>query len=121
LEYIYSNRITINNGNAADIFQLANKWGLKKLENQCEQFLIDNLNLSNYVEIANVAARVGAEELIETAVEFGTQHLDSLKSDKLSDLSQTILVKTIFKVKEVGNACKCRSRRRCRCKYSRFK
>ncbi len=120
LEYIYSNRITINAENAIDIFQLANKWGIKKLENQCQRFLTDNLTLSNYVEVANVAAKVGAEDLIETAVEFGTQHLDALQSDKLTGLSQSILVKTIFKVKDMRNACHCRSRRRCRCKFSRF-
>jgi len=120
LEYIYSNNIIINYENALDIFQLSNKWGLKKLETQCEQFLIDHLNLGNYADIANVAAKINAEELMEKAIEFGTLHLDRVKPDKLSKLSPAVLVKTIYKVKEVSQTvCRCRNKRRCKCKKFR--
>ena len=100
LEYIYGHEVQLNDKLARELFELADKWSMVTLLQDCERFLMETLSVENFYEISVLAEKLWASKLTDALVDFGLKNLEELeKSEDLYKIPQSILVKTVFKMR----------------------
>lgn len=100
LEYIYGHEVELNEKLARELFELADKWSLVTLFQDCERFFMETLSVENFYETSVLTERLWASKLTDALVEFGIKNLEELeKSEDLHKIPQSILVKTVFKMR----------------------
>ena len=87
----------INKKHAVDLWKLSDQWLIQGLHTDCVEFLKQNMSLGNFGEIAELAEKIGAEELFEVATDFGSKKSEELKEKHMESLRGTVLRKVISK------------------------
>jgi len=101
LRYIYCEKVDLAEELALNLFVLCKKWEFKELEEECEEFLVDTLEVRNALERAQLANELKAKKLISSLIEFIIDNMNEL--EKVGDLSQIppeINVKVMFELKK---------------------
>jgi len=94
LEYIYCNKIELNEDLALELLEPADRFLLSDLRDGCEKFLVKCLNLENFVKIANMTADFETRYLAEGIFEFISKNSAALKiRNDIRTLSDDILVR----------------------------
>jgi len=94
LEYIYCNKIELNEDLALELLEPADRFLLSDLRDGCEKFLVKCLNLENFVKISNMTADFETRYLAEGIFEFISRNSAALKKrDDIKTLSEDILVR----------------------------
>jgi len=71
LEFIYLDRISFVNANfALDLLELADKYGMSKLESVCGEYLLKKIMSQNALKVAKLANRSRLIDLGQTVLKF---------------------------------------------------
>ena len=70
LEYIYCNKIELNEDLALELLEPADRFLLSDLRDGCEKFLVKCLNPENFVKIANLTTDFETRYLAEGIIEY---------------------------------------------------
>lgn len=104
MEYIYGHEVELYERLAIELFELADKWSLMSLLQECERFLIENLSVANFFEMSVLAEKFWTSKLMNAVVEFGLKNLEELeKREDFFQVPQCVLVRTVFKVRPQFN------------------
>ncbi len=94
LEYIYCNKIEMNEDLALELLEPADKFLLSDLRDGCERFLVQCLNLENFVKIFEMTVDFETDILKEGIGEFIEMNSNALKRrEDVKALPEDILVK----------------------------
>lgn len=95
LEYLHNNTVNLTE-DALKLFELADKYELIGLKVKCEKYLIGKLEVSNVVDIFNVAESCKAERLREIAFRFMSNNIEEIiLNDELKKLEKSVIVDLI--------------------------
>jgi len=71
MEFIYLDEVSLKYPEVAlDLFELADKYNMPKLEGLCGEFFLNRITLRNVVRISKLAEQSGLEGLKENVVKF---------------------------------------------------
>ena len=94
LEYIYCNKIEMNEDLALELLEPADKFLLSDLRDACERFLDECLDLENFVKIFKKTADIETNLLKERIEEFISMNSNALKKrEDVKALPEDMLVK----------------------------
>jgi len=86
LRYIYCVDFEIKLKIALDLCRLSDQWLIRDLHADCVDFLGQNLRISNFGQIAELAEDIREEGLLEAATDFGSKKNEELKEKHLENL-----------------------------------
>ena len=98
LDFLYANKVNLTQNLAFDLLRVVDRFGLLKLREKCEKFLISSLTLDNLAEFANFADQQQAKKLIDEVVSFMLKNMKSLETQEeiVLELPKAILVKCML-------------------------
>ena len=82
LEFIYSNKVELNETLALDLLNAADKYLMKDLKYLCEEFLSQNLSLRNIVNLAQIAEAEDLSMLRKAITKFVPKYLQRILENK---------------------------------------
>ncbi|WKX93975.1 hypothetical protein Q1695_011327 [Nippostrongylus brasiliensis] len=90
VDYMYTGRIDISEKNVRVLFGAAKILQLDPVLGECTRYLIEHLNISNWMEEADFAKAHGCTELEDAAVLFARQHFwELVESEELMSMNET--------------------------------
>lgn len=99
LEFIYCNEVKLNQNLALELLEACDKYSFSELKKVCESFLVLQLSLENYVQLANASEKYGADGLREKVMEFVIKNKGEIqKKEMAGKLSTELLWEIIFKM-----------------------
>jgi len=98
---VYCEELEISEELMVDLFELSDKWLVKSLNNDCHEFLKQNITLENFGKIAQLASDIGEDELFEIAANYGLKKCGKLEEEHLKDVKSSVLKKMICKCRHV--------------------
>jgi hypothetical protein len=100
IRFIYCEEINLTEDSALELLQVADKYSLPQLIKLSEDFLINNLKLSNFAKIVEVAEGIDNNRLKEAVLGFmGKNILTVTQREEINDISKTILIELLSKAK----------------------
>ena len=78
LEFIYTNRMQLDEDLALDLLEVADKYLLKDLKALCEKFLSENIRLENLESFANLAESLDLSILRKGIIAFVPKNLQMI-------------------------------------------
>ncbi|CAB3984990.1 BTB POZ domain-containing 6-like [Paramuricea clavata] len=100
LRFLYTEECTLTADNVVAIMYLAQKYIIPLLNKKCVNFLLENLNLENVLDVLEQAVRFDEKEL-ETrcwnVIEYNTRKV--VASDSFNNISQKTLAKLLMRDK----------------------
>lgn len=121
LQFLYTDKITINSVNSCDLLYLARKYTVKLLEQKCYKFFYQNINLENVVAILQnsevfennklkiyclnfIRKNVSSLQNLKSFLETGPKLLQHILNQKVKMKSvKKLLEKKYSKIEENGN------------------
>ena len=101
LRYIYCEDLEIKEEFARDLYELSDRWLINDLNADCEAFFQQDITIENFGLLAELAEKMGNEELLESATEYGLRHCGQLEENHLEGLSSSVLKRMICKCQRV--------------------
>jgi len=100
LEFIYCGEVTSEDeGIWLDLLELADKYCMETLEELCSRSMKGKMNKENVVKTANLAERLGMEDLKHEALTFMAGNFDEVfESQDIRELSRELIME-LFKMK----------------------
>lgn len=96
LDFIYSCRIELTENNVEDIILAASKLQVAAVQDACEQFIGDNINVENCIGVLCLADRINLPDLFKKALNFCLGKFTTIvKGTEFTDIDETILMKII--------------------------
>jgi len=101
LEWLYCNEVlNLKDEVAAELFKVADKYGVSKLKDAAERCLVKNLTVEKLLERAKLACEENSKELENAVVGFAVREIEAVnKRYDLRDFPRSIL----FKICKGGN------------------
>lgn len=100
IRFIYCEEINLTEDSALELLQVADKYTLPQLIKLSEDFLINNLKLSNFAKIVKVAEGIDNSRLKEAVLSFmGKNILIVTQREEINDISKTVLIELLSKAK----------------------
>jgi hypothetical protein len=96
LRFLYTEECTLTADNVASIMYLAQKYIIPLLNKKCVNFLLENLNLENVLDVLEQAVRFDEKELEKrcwNVIEYNTRKV--VASDSFNNINQTTLAKLL--------------------------
>ena len=94
LRFIYKDEIEHMETVANDLFIAADKYDIQDLKDECANYIANNINLENAIEIFELAAKYNAEKLKTQAMNFMKSSID--KMVKVDGFKEKIQVMGVF-------------------------
>ena len=100
LEFIYCGEVTPEDEDIwLDLLEMSDKYCMKSLEELCSSSLKGKMSKENVVKAANLAERLGMEDLKQEALSFMIRDFDGIfESQDIRELSRELLME-LFKMK----------------------
>ncbi|WKX93993.1 hypothetical protein Q1695_011338 [Nippostrongylus brasiliensis] len=90
VDYMYTGRLDIDEKNVQALFGAAKILRLDSVRSECSRYLIEHVNISNWMEIAALAKAHNCTELEEAAVLFARQQFwELVESEKLMSMDES--------------------------------
>ena len=95
MEWLYCNEVrSLKDQAAAELFKVADRYGVPKLKDEAEKCLVKHLTLENVMERAKMAVESNSKELENAVVRFAVKEIDEIsKREDLRSFSKGILLK----------------------------
>ncbi|KAM6048213.1 kelch-like protein 9 [Chlamydotis macqueenii] len=104
LNFIYSNKLDLSLQNIEETFKAAETLLVREVIKLCFRFLEDCLNCENFMDVLNIAKKLGPAELRQKAMCYVEQHCKQLLADpqSLKDMDQGTLCEILDRTDTEG-------------------